>query len=193
MTSTHEVVKAFLRDVVKEPNPGRGGLQETPSRVVRAWQETWGRGYREDPTSYLKTFEDGAGNYDEVILVSNIPLWSTCEHHMALFWGLAHIGYLPDKRIVGLSKFARLVNGYARRLQVQERLTQEIAEAIHGVLNPRGVGVVLECRHSCMEARGVQAVGTITTTSAMFGVFRVSYSARAEFFSLLSNNKRPVV
>jgi GTP cyclohydrolase IA len=181
----------FLLYVVGE-NPARGGLVETPARIVRAWKEDWGRGYDEKPAEHLKTFEDGAENYDQMVLVSNIPVWSTCEHHLALFWGHAHIGYLPDKKIVGLSKFARLVDGFARRLQVQERLTTQVACAIQDVLKPKGVGVVLECRHSCMESRGARVRGTTTTTSSLLGAYRLP-EVRAEFFQLIQNNRQAVV
>lgn len=178
-------VSKFLREVIGE-DLTREGLRETPDRVAKAWHDNWGAGYRKQPEDVLKTFQDGSEGYDGIVLVSNIPVWSTCEHHCAMFWGHAHIGYIPDKRIVGLSKFARVVDVFARRLQVQERLTKQICEALHKCLAPRGVGVVLECRHSCMESRGVRARGTITTTCSLDGVIREP-AARAEFFSLVTN------
>lgn len=164
-------------------------MKLTPLRVARAWQEEWGAGYfRQSPEDLFTTFKDGAeGCGNEIILVSNIPVWSTCEHHLAMFWGLAHVGYLPREKIVGLSKFVRLVDLFARRLQVQERLTNQIASAIATHLEPYAVGVILECRHSCMESRGVRARGTITTTSALRGSMKESPALRAEFLTLVCN------
>ncbi|MEO0248122.1 MAG: GTP cyclohydrolase I FolE [candidate division WOR-3 bacterium] len=169
-------------------DPTREGLLETPARVAKAWAH-WTSGYRKNPKDVLKVFEDGAeGCGDEIVLVANIPVYSTCEHHLAMIWGLAHIGYLPNKKIVGLSKFSRIVEVFARRLQVQERLTNQIADALDTILAPRGVGVVLECRHACMESRGVQARGTITTTSAMRGLMRQDSDLRSEFLQLVRNS-----
>jgi len=184
-----EVVRRFLSLVVGELDPGREGLIETPARVVRAWRDEWARGYvGGDAQSVLKSFNDGAeGCGDEIVLVANIPVYSTCEHHLAMFWGLAHIGYLPNNKIVGLSKFARLVDLFARRLQVQERLTNQIANAIDSELQPRAVGVILECRHACMESRGVQARGTVTTTSALRRDMKTNIALRNEFLQLTLN------
>lgn len=159
----------------------RPGIEETPTRFAKAWL-SYTEGYASDPAELLKTFEDGAEGYDEMISVSSIPVYSLCEHHLAPFFGTAHIGYLPDKRIVGISKFVRLVNVFSRRLQVQERLTRQIADALHGALKPRGVGVVLRCRHLCMESRGVRATGTFTTTTALYGEMKAG-EARAEFLA----------
>lgn len=168
----------------------RDGLRETPQRVERAFKE-WFDGYGQDPATLFKVFENSYEDCDEMVLVANIPLHSFCEHHMAPFWGLAHIAYLPtDGHILGLSKFARLVNIFAHRLQVQERLTKQIAACIDLNLSPRGLGVVLECRHMCIESRGVRARGTITTTSAVMGAVRKDPAARAEFLSLVRSASR---
>jgi GTP cyclohydrolase I len=180
-----EAVRDLLRHAIGE-DPSREGLQETPARVAKAW-EHWAKGYSvENPSSLLKTFADGAEyvTTDEIVLVANIPVYSMCEHHLAPFWGVAHVGYIPNQRIVGLSKFNRLVDAYARRLQVQERLTAQIAVAVAEALEPVGVGVVLECRHMCIESRGVQHRGTVTTTSKLYGAMREDHATRAEFFSL---------
>lgn len=162
----------------------RGGLKETPGRFIRAWKE-YTKGYEQNGKDVLKTFEDGAAMYDEMVLQRDIPVYSHCEHHLAPFFGVAHIAYIPQGRIVGLSKLSRLVDVYARRLQVQERLTDEIAKDIDDVLKPKGVGVILECRHLCMESRGVQRQGTSTVTSAMKGVFLDKQSTRDEFMRLV--------
>jgi len=180
--SSEDIVTRFLQYIGEDAT--RGGLQETPARVVKAWGE-WFRGYSENPADVLKTFEDGADKVNEMVLVDNIPVYSHCEHHAAPFFGVAHVAYIPDGRIVGLSKLVRLVDSFARRLQVQERLTNQIADTLVEHLNPLGVGVVLRCRHLCMESRGVSKAGTRTHTSAMRGALFDSPSARAEFFSLV--------
>ena len=159
----------------------RPGIEETPLRFARAWM-SYTEGYATDPAEVLKTFEDGAEGIDEMISVSAIPVYSLCEHHLAPFFGTAHVGYIPDKRIVGISKFVRLVNVFSRRLQVQERLTRQIADALYEALRPRGVGVVLRCRHLCMESRGVRAPGTFTMTTALLGCLKDG-EARAEFLA----------
>jgi len=156
----------------------REGLLETPRRFAEAWQ-FWTKGYSEDPAKYLKTF-DGEG-HNELIFQGGISVWALCEHHLAPFFGVCHIGYIPQGRIVGLSKFSRLVDVYIRRLTIQERATNQIAEIINTILNPTAVGVVMRCRHSCLEARGVQKAGTITYTSALRGAFKTNISARSEF------------
>ena len=161
-------------------DPGRPGLLETPERVARAWAELTS-GYGADPAAILKVFEDGAERVDQMVTVGPIPFFSLCEHHMLPFYGDAWIGYVPDGRIVGLSKFARLVEIFARRLQVQERLTQQIAEALDEHVKPRGVGVHLRARHLCMEMRGVECPGAATQTTALRGVFFERPSAGAEF------------
>ena len=183
-----EFLEAHTRDLIESfgEDPDRGGLLETPSRVVRAWK-FWTSGYGKDPAAVLKTFDDGAEGYDELICQGNIPLYSQCEHHMASFFGVAHIGYIPDKRIVGLSKLSRVVDIFARRLQVQERLTQQVAHAIEEHLQPKAVGVVLRCRHLCMESRGIQKPGTITYTSALLGSFKTHGDARSEFLRFVES------
>ena len=165
-------------------NPEREGLLETPDRVARAWMH-WTRGYREDPATILKTFDDGGEHYNEFIVVRNIPVYSHCEHHLAPFFGQAAVGYLPTGRIVGLSKLTRLVNCFAARLQVQERLTQQIAHTLHQHLQSKSVGVVLRCRHMCMESRGIAVPGEETVTSALLGDVEKNDAQRAEFFSLV--------
>lgn len=164
-------------------DPTREGLRETPSRVARAWAE-WTSGYGQDPAAVLKCFEDGSENYDEMVFQGNIVFHSLCEHHLAPFFGVAHIAYIPSGRVVGLSKLTRLVDIFARRLQVQERMTRQIAEALNEHLDPLGVAVVLRARHHCMESRGVRKIGTHTSTSAVLGVFKDKPEVRAEFFSL---------
>jgi GTP cyclohydrolase I len=166
-------------------DPNREGLQETPERYLKALQE-YTQGYQQDPREVIKTFEDGAEGYDEMILQRNIPFHSLCEHHIAPFYGKVHIGYVPGTRIVGLSKLARLTDIFARRFQVQERLTCQIADALEEHLGPRGVGVVVEATNLCIECRGVKKIGSTTTTSAMRGVFRDKPEARAEFFALVN-------
>lgn len=162
----------------------REGLADTPSRVARAYGE-WFSGYGKSPDDLFKTFESGANHVDEMVLVANIPVWSHCEHHMTPFFGLAHIAYVPGERVLGLSKFARLVEVFGRRLQIQERITGQIADSLESNLTPIGVGVVLECRHLCLESRGARVRGAITTTSALRGALLTKPEARAEFFSLV--------
>jgi GTP cyclohydrolase I len=178
-----EAVRILLGHI--DRNPERPGLKETPKRVAKAWIDTWACGYDKDPASVLKTFEDGAENVNELVVVNNIPVYTHCEHHLAPFFGVAHIGYIPNKRIVGLSKFKRLTDIFARRLQVQERLTNQIADAIQEYLEPKGVGVVIECRHLCMESRGIQTPGSTTTTSALRGALFEDLRAREEFLQLI--------
>lgn len=166
-----------------DPDPKRGGLQETPDRAAKAWQE-WTSGYAMSHEDVLKLFEDGAEGADEMVVVHNIPVYSHCEHHLAPIFGHVTVGYLPDKRIIGLSKINRTVEIYARRLQVQERMTNQIAQALMDGLQPRGVGVVMKARHLCMESRGVKQSGTHTTTSSMLGLFRTDPAVRSEFLAL---------
>lgn len=164
-------------------NGVRGGLQETPMRVAKAW-EHWTSGYHIDPADVLKTFEDGAEGVDEMVLVKDIPFYSHCEHHMAPIFGTATIAYLPYGKIVGLSKLSRLLDIFARRLQVQERLTCQVADALMEHLQPRGCGVVIRARHLCMESRGVCQQGHHTVTSALRGLFKDDQSVRSEFLAL---------
>lgn len=164
-------------------DPRRQGLLETPHRVEKAWKH-WTSGYDKDPAEILKVFEDGAEQYNELILVRGIPVYSHCEHHLAPFFGTATIGYTPNGKIVGLSKLTRLVDCFARRLQVQERLTIQVAEALMQHVEPLSVGVVIRCRHMCMESRGIQAQGEETVTSALLGEMQSNLGLRNEFFSL---------
>ena len=165
-------------------DPDREGLLGTPDRVVRAFDEHFG-GYTKDPIGILqRTCEEVAG-YDEVVLLKDIPFVSHCEHHMAPIVGHAHVGYLPDRRVVGISKLARVVDVFARRLQIQEKMTAEIAAAIDVVLKPRGVGVVIEAAHHCMTTRGVNKRGVTMTTSTLLGAFRDDPQTRREFLALL--------
>jgi GTP cyclohydrolase I len=165
-------------------NPAREGLQETPERVIKAWMH-WSSGYDMDADAVLKSFEDGAAGVNEIVVQTNIPIYSHCEHHLAPFWGVAHIGYIPDGRVVGLSKFKRLADVYALRLQVQERLTQQIATAFHDAIKPLATGVILQCRHMCMESRGICTAGSTTMTSALLGAFHDDKGARSEFLQLV--------
>lgn len=165
-------------------DPSREGLRETPGRYLRAWKE-FTSGYDEDIPALFKAFDDGALSYDEMVVVKDIPVHSQCEHHLVPFFGTATVAYVPDGRIIGLSKINRLVNAFARRLQVQERLTTQIAEAMEEHLKPKGVGVVIRCRHMCVEARGIKQQGSMTVTSALRGVMRTDSSARSEFMRLV--------
>lgn len=186
-TSSASDIPTRLLQYIGE-DPERGGLIETPARFLKAWK-TWAAGYGQDPAEILKVFEDGAESYNELILVKDIPVYSHCEHHLAPFFGVAHVGYIPNGKIVGLSKLSRLVDIYARRLQVQERLTQQVATALNEHLSPLGVGVVIECRHMCMESRGIQRQGATTTTSAMLGALHDETAARAEFLTLIKGGR----
>lgn len=178
---THDDWRRLLRSLGEDPQ--RPGLLETPARVARAW-EHWTSGYEQDPAEILKVFEDGAEQYNELIVVRNIPLYSHCEHHLAPFFGTATVGYIPNGRIVGLSKLTRLVDCFAKRLQVQERLTRQVADALMAHLQPTAVGVVVRCRHLCMESRGIRAIGEETVTSAMLGELLTNLAMRTEFLTL---------
>ncbi|MFD1611722.1 GTP cyclohydrolase I FolE [Sphingomonas tabacisoli] len=165
-------------------DPTREGLADTPLRVARAWKE-YCQGYEDDPSVHLsRTFEE-VGGYDEIVILRDIPFQSHCEHHMAPIIGKAHIAYLPKNRVVGISKLARVLHGFARRLQVQERLTAEVADCIWDNLQPVGVAVVIEASHSCMTARGVRTPGVTMTTSRMMGVFRDDDRSRKEVLALM--------
>lgn len=175
-------VRGILRYLGEDP--AREGLTETPARYVRALEEHFS-GYRQDPGEYLaKTFEDVEG-YDELVLVSDIEVFSHCEHHMVPFVGRAHVAYIPNGRVVGLSKIARVVDVYARRLQVQEKLTKQVADAIQTHLTPQGVAVIVQCQHFCMCYRGVKKPGSWTTTSKLHGVFLKDSAARMELLTLI--------
>jgi GTP cyclohydrolase I len=165
-------------------DPDREGLLDTPRRVARAWQE-YARGYQEDPAVHLsRTFEE-VGGYDEIVLLKDIPFQSHCEHHMAPIIGKAAIAYLPRDKVVGISKLARVLHGFARRLQVQERLTAQVADTIWEHLQPKAVAVVIEASHACMTARGVQTPGVMMTTSRMMGTFREDERSRREVLALM--------
>ena len=169
-------------------DPAREGLLDTPARVARAWKE-YARGYAEDPARHLhRTFEE-VGGYDEIVLLKGIPFQSHCEHHLAPIIGKASIAYLPADRVVGISKLARVLHGYARRLQVQERLTSEIADTLHDGLKPLGVMVVMEAEHTCMTVRGVKKPGAMTVTSAIRGGFRKDPRTRAEAMALIKGRE----
>ncbi len=168
-------------------NPGREGLRDTPARVARAYEEFFA-GYDTDPVALLtRTFEEVEG-YDEIVLLRNIRLESVCEHHMAPIIGRVHVAYLPAHRVVGISKLARVVEAYGKRLQIQEKLTAQIAATINEVLEPRGVAVVIEAAHQCMTTRGVHKPGVTMTTSRMLGAFRDDPATRREFFAMLQTH-----
>lgn len=177
-----EAVTTLLLHVGDDPQ--RAGLKETPTRVRKAWK-SWCSGYHMLPQDVLKTFEDGAELcQDGILLVRDIELYSHCEHHMAPFFGVAHVAYIPDGKVVGLSKLARLVDVFARRLQVQERLTNQIANALWEHLQPKGVGVVVSAKHFCMCSRGVQKQNSHTVYSALRGEMMTDPATRAEFFRM---------
>ena len=175
--ATRTLLSALVKD------SGREGLVDTPARVAKAWKH-WCSGYSIDIGKLLKTFEDGADGYDGMVIVKDIPIYSKCEHHLADIFGTATIAYIPNGKVVGLSKLSRLADAFARRLQVQERLTTQIADALVEHLNPTGVGVVIRARHMCMESRGICQQGHHTITSALRGVMRTDASAREEFMRL---------
>lgn len=177
----HTAVDHLFRAIGEDPD--RPGIVETPERFAKAW-EVWTEGYSQDPNDLLKCFEEK--DYDEMVLVKDIPIYSKCEHHLADIFGTATIAYIPSGRVLGLSKLSRLANIFARRLQVQERLTQQIADALAcSVLKPLGVGVLLKCRHMCMESRGIKQQGHHTVTCALRGVMKEGVP-RSEFMSLAS-------
>ena len=181
-----DAVRILLRWAGEDPQ--REGLLDTPKRVVKAYGD-WFSGYAEDPREFLaRTFEEVAG-YDEMIVLRDIEFESHCEHHMAPIIGRAHVGYLPAGKVVGISKLARVVETYARRFQVQEKLTAQIAHCIEDVLKPRGVGVVIEAAHQCMTTRGVHKTGVSMVTSRMLGAFRDDPSTRREFLSMIQGSR----
>ncbi len=184
-SEAEDAVRTLIRWAGDDPD--REGMKGTPGRVVRAYEE-WFAGYADDPKDYLnRTFEEVAG-YDEVVVLRDIPFKSHCEHHLAPIIGKAHIGYLPLKRVVGISKLARLVDVFAKRFQIQEKMTAEIAGCLEAVLKPSGVAVVIEATHQCMTTRGVHKLGVSMVTSRMLGVFRDRFETRQEFLSSLNLN-----
>ena len=177
-----EAVRTLIRWAGDDPS--REGLIDTPARVARAWKE-YARGYDEDPSRHLSRTFDEVGGYDEIVLLKHIPFQSHCEHHMAPIIGTASIAYLPRDKVVGISKLARVLHGFARRLQVQERLTAQVADCIAEHLQPKGVAVVIEASHACMTARGVGTPGVMMTTSRMMGTFRSDERSRREVLALM--------
>jgi GTP cyclohydrolase I len=185
---TREEAEAAIRTMLRwaGDDPDREGLRETPERVVKAFEE-WFAGYRQDPEAYMRrTFEEVEG-YDNMIVLKDIRFESHCEHHLAPIIGRAHVGYLPTHRVVGISKLARVVEAYARRLQVQEKMNAQIANTIQRVLQPRGVAVVIEATHQCMTTRGVHKTGVAMVTSTMLGDFRTNEITRGEFLSVIGH------
>jgi GTP cyclohydrolase IA len=183
---SREEAEAAVRTLIRwaGDDPDREGLRATPSRVVRAYEE-WFAGYNDDPNAYLKRTFHETGGYDEVVVLRDIRFESHCEHHMAPVIGRVHIGYLPRNRVIGISKLARLVEVYARRLQIQEKMTAEIAACLDSVLKPHGVAVVAEGTHQCMTTRGIHKPGVTMVTSRMLGVFRNNAETRQEFLAAI--------
>ncbi|MFB0611623.1 GTP cyclohydrolase I FolE [Aurantiacibacter poecillastricola] len=181
-----EDVQEAIRTLIRwaGDDPSREGLLETPARVARAWKE-YCLGYDEDPSVHLARVFEEVGGYDEIVLLKDIPFQSHCEHHMAPIIGKAAIAYLPTDKVVGISKLARVLHGFARRLQVQERLTAEVADCIQKHLQPRGVAVVIEASHACMTARGVRTPGVTMVTSQVMGTFRKDPKSREEVLKLM--------
>jgi GTP cyclohydrolase IA len=186
---TREEAEAAVRTLLlwAGEDPGREGLRGTPGRVVRSYEEFFA-GYKVDPVALLeRTFEETDG-YDEIVLLRDIRLESYCEHHMVPIVGHAHVAYLPHRRVVGISKLARVVDAYAKRLQIQEKLTAQIAKTINDVLQPRGVAVIIEAQHQCMTTRGVHKAGVAMVTSHMLGAFRDDPSTRRELLSMVGRS-----
>jgi GTP cyclohydrolase I len=181
-----EEVEQAVRTLIRwaGDDPAREGLLDTPRRVARAWRE-YASGYGEDPSRHLSRTFDEVGGYDEIVLLRDIPFQSHCEHHLAPIIGKASIAYLPRDKVVGISKLARVLHGFARRLQVQERLTAQVADCICEHLDPKGVAVVIEASHACMSARGVNTPGVMMTTSRMMGIFRSDERSRREVLALM--------
>ncbi len=186
IAEVEEAVRVLLRHIGEDPE--REGLRRTPARFVRAL-EFLTRGYNEDPKVSINGALFTEEEYQEMILCKDLDFYSLCEHHLLPFFGKAHVAYLPNRRIVGLSKLARMVEMYARRLQVQERLTTQVAQTIMDEIEPLGVAVVLEAEHMCMRMRGVEKQNSFVTTSAMLGVFRKNVETRQEFMNLLRSNR----
>ena len=184
-----EKIELIILDLLKEigEDPEREGLQKTPHRVAKSWT-TFAKGYKQTPEEVVgdAVFNERC---DEVVAVKDIDFFSLCEHHLLPFKGVAHVGYLPEKKIIGLSKIPRIVDIYARRLQVQERLTQQVADALQDVLSPKGVAVVIEAEHLCMQMRGVEKKSSFMITSAVRGAFRENNKTREEFLSIIGKGR----
>jgi GTP cyclohydrolase I len=183
---SREEAEAAVRTLLRwaGDDPKREGLRDTPARVVRAYED-WFSGYADDPVTFLqRTFEEVEG-YDEMVVLRDIRFESHCEHHLAPIIGRAHVGYLPDRKVVGISKLARVVEAYARRLQVQEKMSAQIANCIQHILEPKGVAVVIEASHECMTTRGVHKTGVSMVTSMMLGAFREDSRTRREFLAMI--------
>jgi GTP cyclohydrolase I len=187
---SREEAEAAVRTLIRwaGDDPQREGLLDTPKRVTKAFRELYA-GYRDDPKEILNKIFAEVEGYDDIVLVRDIPFYSHCEHHMVPFYGVAHIGYYPTKGVVGLSKLARLVEVYARRLQTQETMTAQIAMAMEEALEPRGVGVMIEAEHMCMSMRGVQKAGAVTLTTQFTGVFRDEPAEQVRFLTLVRHGK----
>ncbi len=179
-----DAVKTMMKFVGEDPN--REGLIKTPERVLKAYEYIFG-GYRENPIDILNSAMFTSSN-DEMVLIKDIEFYSTCEHHLLPIIGRAHVAYIPDGKVVGLSKIPRVVDVFARRMQIQEQLTEQIADALMDAIAPKGVAVVLQARHMCMEMRGVEKISSTTTSSALRGLFKKDEKTRAEFFSLINSN-----
>lgn len=181
MTGTESLIRNVL--VAIGDDASREGLVDTPKRVVKSWNELYG-GYKMNPSEILVTTFAEAGGYDEMVVLKDIDFFSTCEHHMLPFFGKAHVSYIPNERVVGISKLARLVECFARRLQIQEVMTEQIANAIMEHLQPKGVGVLIEAQHFCMTGRGVKKQNARMVTSALHGCLKTDSAARAEFMAI---------
>jgi len=183
-----EKAEAAVRTLIEwaGDDPDREGLLDTPRRVAKAFREYFA-GYDEDPDEVLQRTFGETNGYDEIVVLRDVDFHSHCEHHIAPIVGRVHIGYLPDKRVIGISKLARVVDVYARRLQIQEKLTSEIADTLERVMQPRGVGVVVEAEHHCMTTRGVRKAGVKMVTSRMLGTFRTDSKTRREFLSMIGH------
>ena len=182
--SNTKIIENKIKDIIRfvGDNPDREGLKETPERMIKSWNKLFS-GYKKSAKDIFKTFKEG--NCDEIVILKNVEFYSTCEHHFLPFFGKITIGYIPDKKVIGISKLARLVEIYSRRLQIQERMTSQIADSLNDTLSPIGVMVVCEAKHLCMVARGVEKQNSIMVTSAVRGVFKEDSKARKEFMDLI--------
>lgn len=189
LNGSSDPIEPSIRELIKQvgEDPDRDGLADTPRRVSKAFRELT-RGYQQDPHEVLRSALFDV-SYDEMVIVKDIEVFSLCEHHLLPFFGKIHIAYIPNKKVIGLSKTARLVDIFARRFQIQERLTQQVADTIQEAIKPAGVGVVCEAQHLCMMMRGVEKQHSSTITSAMLGEFRTNHQTREEFLSLISTNR----